>query len=385
MVGRFHGMLYLSAKHSRSLVWWENSIRKAFWRTFQGTDHSVWFTGWVLPYFCERPKRIHQFGKKVLPGLFLGYALYAGRIWKGDIMVADIEELETMDASEIYSKELNAKEVIFPKGKWKIHFSSCRWTNKICWRRSGTENIHLDTGSPNSRRRSKRFSWIIRCTAVTFEPRVKLYSPREESFPVPLKYIDISRTTHTNLDVIRESRTDDHWNIDGSIDLSDSWTGFTQFTNQVRNLQKDICGPERDWQSGKRHPGQIICGQNSGRNWEEMLNWGKKQKWSKEKPKLDNARRLRGIYLIDLEDKESKETIRNAGKKLETPMAPAMPCKTCKKKHGETRRKTDDFKSQFACILEASESTRMRMEESLPIYHEDHIAGKGDNSLQHYN
>ena len=24
-----------------------------------------------------------------------------------------------------------------------IHFSSRRWTNKICWRRSGTENIHL--------------------------------------------------------------------------------------------------------------------------------------------------------------------------------------------------------------------------------------------------
>ena len=39
----------------------------------------------------------------------------------------------------------------------------------------------------------------------------------------------------------------------------------------------------------------------------------------------------------------------------------------------------------FACILEASESTRMRMEESLPNYHEDHIAGKGENSLQHHN
>ena len=73
-------------------------------------------------------------------------------------------------------------------------------------------------------------------------------------------------------------------------------------------------------------------------------------------------------------------------RKLETPMAPAMPCKTCKKnKNGETRSKTNDFKSKFACILEASESTRMRMEESLPKYHEDQIARKGDNSLQHYN
>ena len=111
-----------------------------------------------------------------------------------------------------------------------------------------------------------------------------------------------------------------------------------------------------------------------------------KHKWSDEKPKLDNARRLRGIYFIDPEDKEFKETIKNARKKLETPMAPAMPCKTSKKcKHGETRGKTNEIKSKLACILEASESTRLRMEESLPNYHEDHIAGKVENSLQHYN
>ena len=62
------------------------------------------------------------------------------------------------------------------------------------------------------------------------EPRVKLYSPSEESFPVPLKYIDVSRTTHANLDVMQERRIDDYWNIVGSGDLSHSWTGFTQFT-----------------------------------------------------------------------------------------------------------------------------------------------------------
>ena len=67
------------------------------------------------PRTAKDQSRIHQFGKKVLPGLFLGYALYAGGIWKGDTLVADVEELETMDASEIYSRRLNAKEVIFPK------------------------------------------------------------------------------------------------------------------------------------------------------------------------------------------------------------------------------------------------------------------------------
>ena len=111
-----------------------------------------------------------------------------------------------------------------------------------------------------------------------------------------------------------------------------------------------------------------------------------RQKWSHEKPKLYNARRLRGICFNDPADNEFKETIKNARKKLETPMAPAMPCKTNKTcKHGVTRGKSNEIKSKLACIFEAIESKRLRMGESLPNHHEDHIAGKGDNSLQLYN
>ena len=61
------------------------------------------------------------------------------------------------------------------------------------------------------------------------QPTVKLYTPREESFPIPLKDIDVTRATHTTLDVLQESRIDDYWNIDRSRDLSDSWRSFTQF------------------------------------------------------------------------------------------------------------------------------------------------------------
>ena len=59
-----------------------------------------------------------------------------------------------------------------------------------------------------------------------------------------------------------------------------------------------------------------------------------KQKWSNEKLHLENARKLRGIYFIDPEDKEFKETIKNARKKLETSVALAMPCKIMKKTCG---------------------------------------------------
>ena len=67
------------------------------------------------PISAKDQSRLHQFGAKVLPGIFLGYALYVGGIWKGDILVADIEELEEMDTSELHARRLNAKEVLTPQ------------------------------------------------------------------------------------------------------------------------------------------------------------------------------------------------------------------------------------------------------------------------------
>ena len=89
------------------------------------------FKGPIIPYgslveyhplTAKDQSRIHQFGMKVLPGWFFGYTLYAGGIWKGDVLVAELGELETMDASEIYSKRLNGKEVMFPKEKGEFIF-----------------------------------------------------------------------------------------------------------------------------------------------------------------------------------------------------------------------------------------------------------------------
>ena len=95
---------------------------------------------------------------------------------------------------------------------------------------------------------------------------------------------------------------------------------------------------------------------------------------------------LQGINFIDCEDKEFQETINNARKKLETPVAPAMLCKISKNNHNwVTHGASNKIKTRLACILEGSESTWLRMGEPLPTHHEDHIAGKGDNSPRHYN
>ena len=163
-----------------------------------------------------------------------------------------------MAASEIYSKRLNAKEVIFPKEKGEFIFPVADGrikplggdqdlrTSTLIRHRPIQGESHIDflgesEGSPPplpqdslpDAGEARNDFWSISGNFIYrhhVEPRVKLYSPREESFPIPLKYIDVSRTTHTNLNVMLERRIDDYWNIDGSRDLSDSWTGFTQFT-----------------------------------------------------------------------------------------------------------------------------------------------------------
>ena len=181
---------------------------------------------------------------------------------------------------------------------------------------------------------------------------------------------------------MQEKRIDDYWNIDGSRDLSDPWTGITQFT-----LLEEKPPDGYMWSGWTLTRKQLTS--RTDHLWPELWkSMGKnaklkeKQKWSEEKIHLENPRKLRGINIIDPEDTEFKETIKNARKKLETSFAPAMPCKIIKNCGSGASNK---IKTKLACILEVNESTRMRMGNSEPSNHEDHIAGKGENSLQHYN
>ena len=72
--------------------------------------------------------------------------------------------------------------------------------------------------------------------------------------------------------------------------------------------------------------------------------------------------------------------MKNARRKLEIPMSAAMPCKLQRCPYRETCAAVGQHKTKYACIVEADESMRTRMEGSHHKYHDDHIAGKGMNS-----
>ena len=78
------------------------------------------------------------------------------------------------------------------------------------------------------------------------EPRVHLHVSKEEIFPIQLKFLDVNKTTHTNLDVLQEKRINDTWNVGGDRTLTYQWTRFTKFT-----LLNEKLPPEYVW-SGRR-------------------------------------------------------------------------------------------------------------------------------------
>ena len=84
----------------------------------------------------------------------------------------------------------------------------------------------------------------------------------------------------------------------------------------------------RDRQENKRPPGLTNYGQTCGNTCPMHQKREEKQKWATERLKLDNGRRLRGIYFIDPDNEEFKRIMKNARRKLEVPMPVAMPCKT---------------------------------------------------------
>ena len=140
-------------------------------------------------------------------------------------------------------------------------------------------------------------------------PKVKFYSPRAESFLIPLKYIDVTRTTYTNVDVKQEK---------GSMII---WISLTQETclihGQVslnlfysnKNLQTDTCNRRN---GHMRSEGELMTSRQDNL-WPELsvkmrknVKLKEKQKWSHEKFLLGNARKLRRMYVIDFEDKNLK-------------------------------------------------------------------------------
>ena len=179
-----------------------------------------------------------------------------------------------MDASEIYSKRLNAKEVIFPTEKGEFIFlladgriktpggdQDLRTSTLVRHRPiQGESNIDFHGESEGSLPQphdslpvageARNDFWSMSGNFIYrhhVEPRVKLYSPREESFPIPLKYIDVTRTLLIRIWMLSKRSA---LMIIGTLMALETSLILGQVSHNLlyskKKLLTDICGPGRD-------------------------------------------------------------------------------------------------------------------------------------------
>ena len=76
-------------------------------------------------------------------------------------------------------------------------------------------------------------------------------------------------------------------------------------------------------------------------------------------------------------NEEFKLTMKAARRKLEVPMPAAMLCKIPIKSSGETHHNIGKRKTKYACVVDANEYTRQRLEGAGHKRPQDHITAKG--------
>ena len=113
------------------------------------------------PISTRDQMRIHQFLEGSIAGNLSRICIDRGGLWKRD-PDSRFGRLGNMDASEIYSRRINAKEVLIRQKGNDFIFPFADGTAKLPGRRCN-------------------------------ELRVQLCVPKEEIFPIPLKYIDVTR------------------------------------------------------------------------------------------------------------------------------------------------------------------------------------------------
>ena len=186
---------------------------RRFWRTIPRADNTFWSMVECHPTSPKDLSRIHQFGKKILPGIFLGYELIAMKTWRGNILISDLKDLEKLDAPNIYPRRINAKEVLIrQKDRFPIADDTAKLSGRDYEFREPTQSRkptvrsedlsgEIQGGSgesqpaePTEDAEARADFWSVQGDLIyrhQIEPRVHLYVPKEETFPNSTK-IDVS-------------------------------------------------------------------------------------------------------------------------------------------------------------------------------------------------
>ena len=222
----------------------------------------------------------------------------------GKLRVKDVWENSTSFRERLRIPRTHSK-VGTDREEWRFQQRTSRWTGSL--NRQNRQMVLKPV--PTSGR-----SMVTSSTVITMNFEFNSACPMEETNPIPLKYIDVVRSTHSDLDVLQEKRIDDDWIVDSNRSLSDSWNGFTKFTLLLENPTKGSM-----WFVGRLTKSQSTT--RPDHVWPEV--------WRKTRMGTGDAesRHCSETERQTCEKKSGKTYGKHAKRKMERPMAPVMPWK----------------------------------------------------------
>ena len=194
----------------------------------------------------------------------LGCQQKSGGGWGKDLLVADWDAIENAEhVSDIYPKRFKHKEIEVKTTNGKFVFplaevilrqpGSDRHRNSSSRRRAKGDLEHDDAQEEDEAEAAKEEDeekaaaqpevtqsadepkdyWSFPGATIHIHhvvPRTSLFVPTDERCPIPVKYLDVERSTYTDLENKAEAEVEDLWTDEGPRNLSDSWRGKTVFT-----------------------------------------------------------------------------------------------------------------------------------------------------------
>ena len=355
------------------------------------TNSSLWSNCWISSGFTMiSVKTSLQFGKKVLVHIFLGYELIAKGTWEGDIPIADLEDLEKLDASEkSSSKNQRERSIDITKGDEFI-FPVTGGTVNLSVR---DYDFREPTTKAGTNRKVRRFQWrLSRLMRRVSTDRIN----RWRWSPCPV--LDDSRWFHSSSSQWTSSSTlgAEGRNISYSTGIHWChkvylhWSGrhareTCRWLLECRFEQKLVRFVSRfhEVHSIQRKTSQGTCVVRGG-DWQTTTRLEKREAKTRQCSTTE-----RNFLLLISMTTDYKETAKMRGENWKNLWQ--QPCRANRKARIDTTKvaakeetasqkmsKKNDF---WLWKVESHESTRQRVESSLLIEHEDRIAGKGFTSM----
>ena len=262
VVVSFYGMLLLSARCPRPPGRWETAIRKTIWRTIARGNKTFWSNGWKSSVFTERSGENSSIWQESITKNLSGLWAERAESLERRILIADLDQ-----KLRKFSSKNQRKGSIDQTKRWWIHIpSSSRRCSKIVRERLRIPSTHTKARTTCKEWKSQWVKFKANREGLnrqeqqmTLEPvpilgRHKVTSSivitmnlefnstcrRKKHSPIPQKFIDVPRSTHTDLDVVQNKKINDYWNVDSSKHLSDSRRGFRKFTLLKEKAPKRI-------------------------------------------------------------------------------------------------------------------------------------------------